>query len=557
MDSNVHRVEWLAPWVAGVLLALPTLIARFPPMADLPLHEVSVALLRHWGDAKFAPPTLYFVNLGHSNQLFSLVDYALSWALPIAWATKVTVAAALVALPVAAARFADHVRAPRWSALLVAPVGLGWLFFWGLIQNIVGLAALLAVLPTIDRFAAAPTGRGALRVCAAMILLHFAHQAMQLIGCAAILYASLGTRLTWQSTRLRAGPLAFGLAVMVGAYRYAWHFAGPVHQSYAPYTWHDLPHKIGAISGVLFGGFEPVIRNVVLVLAVVPVAFAVVERLRLPRSEGFAGRLHAWRFELLALTLFVVYLAAPSSVKSTTLLYHRFLPPAWAIFAVAVGAGTRGRWRLVPRAACAVLPVASLLIAWPTFVDSHRIYTALDDVMTHMAPGSAVACTPTSENPPYRLWSPVVAMGYVVAEHGGRGLFDYTQSPISIVSQRIEKQWPLLVERTTNSLDLLIPSWDLRRFRYLLVLAPEPARAIMATVALRSDATLVATSGDWCLFESKHPQEPIDEDEQPLPNPIPLTLRELMQQAAKDLRGAQHRGDPLPVPDEALRHFGE
>src|SRR5580692_10346362 len=206
MDSSNTRAERWAPWIAGALFALPVLIAKYPPMDDLPLHEAAVGLLRHWSDPQFAPRSLYYVNLGHSNQLFSFVLLALSFLMPIGVASKLIVATSVFLLPVAAARFADHVDAPRWTVLLAAPVVcLGWLFFWGLIQNIIGLVILLALLPAIDRFASQPTGRGAAWMCAAMLLLHFAHQAMQLVALAALVIFSVGTDAAGVSRARRIG----------------------------------------------------------------------------------------------------------------------------------------------------------------------------------------------------------------------------------------------------------------------------------------------------------------------------------------------------------------
>src|SRR5580658_437642 len=192
MAAPKARIERWAPVVVGALFAIPVLVAKYPPMDDLPLHEASVGLLRHWGDANFAPRTLYYLNLGHPNQLFSFLVFALSFLVPIGFASKIVVACSLIALPIAAAHLADHVESPRWTALLAAPVGLGWLFFWGLIQNIIGLAALLALLPAIDRFGSRPTGRRAAWMCAAMLFLHFAHQAMQLVALVALVLCSIG-----------------------------------------------------------------------------------------------------------------------------------------------------------------------------------------------------------------------------------------------------------------------------------------------------------------------------------------------------------------------------
>jgi hypothetical protein len=169
MNPHRDRAESIVPWIAGALFALPVLIAKYPPMADLPLHEASVGLWHHWGDARFAPPTVYFLNLGQANQLFSFLVFALAYVFPIAWASKLIVAGCLFALPLAAAHFSTYLGASRWPALLVAPLGLGWLFFWGLVQNILGLAALLWLLPVIDRFASRPTAKKLLATCAGMI----------------------------------------------------------------------------------------------------------------------------------------------------------------------------------------------------------------------------------------------------------------------------------------------------------------------------------------------------------------------------------------------------
>ncbi|MFI5377332.1 MAG: hypothetical protein ACHQ8D_22050 [Candidatus Rokuibacteriota bacterium] len=526
---SAPRLERLAPWLGGLLLALPVLVAKYPPMADLPLHEASVGLLRHWGDPRFAPPTLYFLNLGHSNQLFSLLVLVLSFAFPIGWASKIVVAGSLVGLPVAAARFADHVGAPRWTALLVAPVGLGWLFFWGLVQNILGLVALLALLPSIDRFAARPTAKGALWMCGAMVLFHFAHQAMQLVALMAVVLCSLGAPLRdAKGMALRAAPVLFCGAVVYAASVYAWHFAGPLHRATMQFRWTSLPYKLETISGVLFAGYETYVRHLMLLLASVPLVLFAIERVRSRPMEGglpWAARMREWRFELLALALLSLYLAAPSTIKSTTLVYHRFLPPAWAILAVAGASRTARVAAFLPRALCATLPLASLLIAWPTFVDSNQVYSDLEVLMPKIEPGSAVMALNLGPDQPNRLWSPMVAAGHVVAVKGGRSLFDYTQSPVSPVSQRPEKIWVEPLARLELHPLRMRPGWDLTRFRYFLLATPRPTRAAAVTLALRDEATLIGSQGDWYLFESRLPLVPIDADDAPLPTPRPPTLR--------------------------------
>jgi hypothetical protein len=513
-------------------------------MADLPLHEASIGLLRHWGDATFAPPSVYFLNFGHANQLFSFLVLLVSFAVPMAWACKIVVAASLVALAVAAAHFADHVRASRWTALLVAPVGLGWLFFWGLVQNIIGLVALMALLPAIDRFARRPTGRGALHMCAAMVLLHFAHQAMQVVACAAIVLFSLGPAIKPKSWALRASPIAFCALLVYLANVYAWRSAGPRHRAMAPFEWKDTSYKLASIPGVLFAGYEPYVRNLVMLIAVIPVVLFVVDRVRHRQRvhRAFWQRMHDLRFDLLALVLFGVFLAAPFTIKSTTLVYHRFLPPAWAVIAVCGAAGTSAFARPLARALCAALPIASVLVAWPTFVDSDRIYSDLDTLMPSIEKGSSVVSLDIGPNHPHRLWGPMVTMGRVVAVKGGRSLFDYTQSPVSPVAQRPEKQWAEPMDRMDKNVFGFRPAWDFTRFRYLILATPMPTRAAAVTLAVRNEAVLIGAKGDLYLFESRLPLVPIDADDAPLPIPHPASLRKRLEEVSHELEQIDQAG---------------
>ena len=84
------RLEQLAPWCAGAVIAAPVLIAHYPPMADIPLHEAVVGLLRHWGDPTYIPANVYELNFGQPNQLFHFLILAFAYIFPIGTATKKT-----------------------------------------------------------------------------------------------------------------------------------------------------------------------------------------------------------------------------------------------------------------------------------------------------------------------------------------------------------------------------------------------------------------------------------------------------------------------------------
>jgi heme exporter protein D len=539
MNPPLTRAERFAPYVTGILFSIPVLIVKYPPMSDTPLHEASIGLLRHWQDPHFAPRGLYYLNLGHANQLFSIAVWALSFIVPLTWATKLIVAATVFAMPVGAARFADYLRSPRWTALLVAPLALGWFFFWGLVQNMIGLTLLLVLFPAIDRFAAKPTSKGAAGICAAMLLMHFAHEAMQLVALLALVLFSIGTgKPSLRAVGLRAIPVFFCAAIVTAANRYSWYLSGP-HLILSPlFTFYPLDHKFTTFSGVLFGGYDPYVRNLMLAAATAPVLLLLVERVR-NRERGLrslAEKFHAWRFEFLVLVLVGIYFVAPANFHGTTLVYHRFLPTAWAIFVVCAGAGIGSGLRPPVRLLCGALPIATLLVAWPLFADSHRCYSDLEPLIDRIEVGSSLATLNLGPRAQYPLWSPTDAMGHIVALRGGRSLFDYTLSPISPVTQRADKQWTNFVTRLDGNPFDLRPAWDLTRFRYLLIYTTNPGLAEVVTMAIKDEARPVAHSGVWYMFESRLPRVAFDSDDAPaLPEPHPATLRKKLRELAVQL----------------------
>jgi hypothetical protein len=224
-------------------------------------------------------------------------------------------------------------------------------------------------------------------------------------------------------------------------------------------------------------------------------------------------------------------------------VYHHFVPPAWAIFAVSCATGTAGTARPVARWLCALAPVGSLLISWPVFADAHRMYSDLDTLMPRFETDSAVMALDLGPPEDARLWHPVAAVGHVVALRGGRSLFDYTQSPVSPVAQRPKMQWAESINRMEKSPYHLIPSWDLLRYRYLLITTSSPPVGMAAALALRDDATLLGHEGDWYLFESRILGVPINARDAWPPQPHPPNLQDLLQALPRELNAIENAGE--------------
>ncbi len=568
MTGRQTRMEDWAPWAAGLLLAAPVLVAYYPPMTDLAFHEGLIGLLRHAGDARYEPPGLYVRNLGEPNQLFHMTGWALSYVVSTRWAVKLLVAAAVAALPVAAARFARHLGASPLAALVVAPMALGWLFSWGLIANLVGLSALLATLPVFDRLAAEPTPRRAALAFAAIVLLYFAHMAMMFVAAGVALGLCVLQPWSWRKVGWRLSPLAAGVAITLAQTQWQKQFMTPaLHALLAiPTVWRPLREKLGEVAEMVDPSVDPPVKYSMLGLCALTIGVLAWLRARerganpapATAAPSPLQRVRTWalvhRWELVALSGFVAFLAFPAVLNGATLVYHRWFPPAFAILAVV--AAPRDLW--VPaartaRMAAYVLPVATLVVATPSFVDSNREYENLEVLIARVELGSAVAEVDLGPGDPSRTYSTAPAYARAQAERGGRLVYAFTDSPIAPMVLQRKYEWNETLVRIGWDSWHFSPAHDLRRFRYVIMRARDPLLKWIASYAIAEEARLVEEEGDWVLFESKLPLVPLRSPDVPPPNPMNDTMRQRIEHVKDMLRASRPDVDEVQVPPETSK----
>jgi hypothetical protein len=536
-NASTKPAEKWAPWIAGLLLASPVLAAFYPPMTDLPFHEAEISLLRHLNDPVMVPPGLYVLNLGEPNQLFHVTGWALAYLLPSRWVVKLLVAAAVAAIPVCAARFARHVGASPLSALVVAPLALGWMFNWGLITNLIGLAALLALLPVLDRFEEEPTARGAAKALGGVVLLYFAHEAMMFVYAAVALYLAALQPPSGRKTLLRLSPLLLGAAITIAQAKWQKHLMTPVVRA-MPVVWHPTLHKLQRIPSIILPASDPVVELAMFAMCVLGVAsfYWLRSRERGPAAAAPDGEtaLDRWRrrarthrWEIFAAVGFAAYLAFPLTLNSATLVYQRWFPPAFAV-CVVVGAPatlwTR-KGRIASVVAC-VLPLATLLVAWPSFADSGRAYQSVEQLLPYIQPGSAVAALDLGPGDPSRTFSMGPFGGRVLAERGGRLSYSFVDSPISPVFIPKQYQWNEVLFRTGFDCWSFRPEHDMKSFRYVLMRSSDANVALLGQLTLSPEAKPIANAGEWVLFESTLPVIPPRSPPLHLEKPPPDQLRD-------------------------------
>jgi hypothetical protein len=523
--TSSSRLAAGAAWGAGALLALPVVVLRYPPMGDLAMHEALVSLMRHMGDASLVPPGLYALNLGPPNQLFHWVAWALSLALPTDLACKLVIGAAILATPAAALRLARHLGATPWAALLVAPLALGFAFRWGLVGNVLALPVLLASLPTLDALAAAPSARRAAAGAGVMVLAYATHEStlMALSIAAGVLAVRRGPA---AHALLRLVPLATSGALAAFFWVLDRRLKTPAVLAVPDAFGAGPVQRLADVSRVLLGPVEPVASyGAFAFYALAVVAFVVVGRRARAGEPTDPGRL---RFAVIGGVWAALYLAMPMAFSGATLLYQRFLPIACALLVVVLAPPASATLRPLLPLLAATPSVATLFLVLPSFGAADRGYRDLDAVLSHLDPCSAVAqldLTPRALGPV----SPVPgAAARALSVRGGRLLFSFTDASVSPVVVRRGHRWNEPVLRIVRDPTEFRPAHDFRRFRYALVrLAPEYVELspVIAAV-LAPEGKLVAESGEWLLFESMLPVDPIDSPDVPLPVPAQESLRE-------------------------------
>jgi hypothetical protein len=520
------RLPTYLPLLTGILLAIPTLLVRYPPMADLPLHETIVGLLLKWNDPAFRSPDVYQLNLGLPNQAFYGIACIFGLVVGSTWGVKLTVASAVCLIPVLGDRCLRQLHLSPFLAALLAPLAMGWMYYWGLIANMLGVCGLLFGIPLLDRYARRPTLRKLPPVVLYMLVLYFLHES-SLVAAVGFFCVSAALR-PWRLRHIALWSVVpLGGAALLGIHMFL--IAGLARFLPLNDKEDDLVHKLKILSGVLFSGFEDWVRHLLMGLGLIAIiASAIIRyRRRLPALAGRGWRLqralYPYRFALCALMFLIAYFRVPMIVDGATLVYHRFLPLTWIFLVLAVS---------VPRSVSAprlfnyapwAFPIGTLIINIPQFLEADRLYYGFHELTMKVEVGSPVALTVLSPRGS-EIFAVSTLIGHTVAVRGGRSQFDCTQSTISPVYVRERCDWPLTRQRYLSDTRGFRPAYDMRRFRYVFVFARERGSHGAVQQAMAPEGKLVDVVGSWMLFESTQKVRPLCGHDWRMPNPPPERL---------------------------------
>ncbi len=520
--ASSERVAKVAPWLGGLLLAVPIVAVRYPPMGDLAMHEGTVAILRHLHDASWVPPGLYAVVAPQANQLFSLVALALSYVVPTDVACKLLVAIVVGATPPLMARLLAHLGRSRWLALLAGPIACGWMFRWGLVANLAGFALLLFALPELERLARRPRTATIVTSTGCALLLFFAHESSALVYAAVAGFFALVRAREWRGLLARLAPAIALVPLAAGQWVEGGRLAGANMRAIGSAYGAEPIERLAILPGAVFGGLSAGSLALLGGVWIAGIAASALGRgTRSTRPLPLRAALWWHRYALLAAGLAFLYFVFPMSLGGTTLLAHRFLPPACACVLVACA----GR-RTAPAAVLLAVasPLVLLAVETPAFVASDARYRALDAVIAHIPPNVAVAQLDLTPRPPGHVAPVVAAAGRVLAERGGRMLFAMVDLPPNPVYFAPSRAWDEPVQRLAQTPSAFMPAYDFTRFSYLLARDESAAERALVARALADDADVVIDEGGWTLFRSRLPVVDVASPDRPLPSPPPETL---------------------------------
>lgn len=481
--SRSARTGWLL--VSAALVALPFLLVRFPPVADLPQHAAQIRLLV---DALTNQATPYLVQwLTPYSLCYAIVGAA--WALfGPAHAGRVGLLVIALAWVVAIHWLAARRGRPLGATVLASALVFNHALYWGFFSFLVGLPLFVAWVE-LERSsrASAWTWRAGLRLLGLAALLYFSHALWFAAAVAWLALSGVVTRLTWriQAARLVSLlPLAVLAALWfprLAARGFATppEWAGPLWRRLAPTELRE------AVLGGLRGSTE------VLLLAGLALWLLFLALQNRGRWRQSADR----ELLLLAALFFAMFLLLPDKYMNTIRFGQRWLPIAGLFFVLAL---PPVRLRPALERGLAILLLAGFCtttaLRWRSF--EREELAGLTAALEALPPQPRLLGLDYVRLSPRVYGSPFLqTFAYGQVLRGGELNFSFADFAPSLVVYRQRREVPW-----TRGLEWLpdrLRRSDLRHFDFVLVHADEPTQAVLEE---RTGIEPVTPPARWRLY---------------------------------------------------------
>ena len=316
------------------LTVVPMLVVTFPPTVDTAQHAAQIDMLMRFDD-----PTCRFDEHVEANwftpYLFGyMIAFALAHLMPVAAAVKLTIAMAIVAIPLTFAVFLRAARKPMIWSFLGFPVAFSFAAHWGFLSLTVGLPIGFLFLAATVRYAERPTWHTAAGMGLFLLFVFFCH-ALLAMFCGGIgLLLLLRQRPSWIDAARWGAPLVATAPIALLWLR----TTQADHAETRGIVWGSEVNRVPEILSRLVG--EPAIL-LAMIFAAAMVAYLLLTGGKTSR------RVVDW---LPVYAAAIWFFAAPQDLFGGTLLYARFhvFSIGLLILAIEVPDVQRLRWRAVP-----------------------------------------------------------------------------------------------------------------------------------------------------------------------------------------------------------------
>ena len=414
--------------IACVACLLPLFASRWLPMVDLAQHAAQLSLWIHRDDPTFFPEGLYRFNVFTPYLGAYLLARAFAVVATVPTAMKLTVAVAVVAMPLAAAWLLRVTRGELAWVLLAAPLAFGVSFFSGFLNFLLAVPVALALIAATLEQVREPSRRGAACVGALAMLLALCHAAAYGIGFVVALAAAWGASEGWRAALRRALPLGIPLPLVAGWAALTW--LGESHVR-TGMRWSMWPTRAFRLPAALVGSPDA-LGGVLALAAIVAVLALLGVRLRWSRATGATAAAAA-----------ATYLLLPDGAFHTVLLPERFA----ALLAILLLPALRLPLTTLRRGAAVAL-LALFATGWSAhlavrFRAFDREMAGFERVLAAMEPGRIVRVVPVDARsravPGYPMFWNVGA--WYQAEKGGGLGFSFAQLFPMLVRYREAPPW--------------------------------------------------------------------------------------------------------------------
>lgn len=467
--------------------AVPLFVARYVPIQDLPQHAAAVRVLHDFHTPAFGFERFFELHLGSTQYLavYALADL-FAYFFDVVVATKLVLAAAVVALPYSLRALLAALDRPESYALLSLPLVYNTELVLGFLNFMLGVPLMFWGLALFLRYQAAPTRRrsialGAVALCC--FLAHVVPYALLLIGA-----LILGVRRSPARAALPFLP-SLALGAVWAALSPSGRALAALSSSASLFTAHE-PFSVRLreisfwVNDVLWGNEDE--RTLAVFIVVLALTF-VLGLARRSRPSNLLLRLAA-----LVPLCWVAYFVLPASFEFIWPIHARFALLG-VLFLIPVLPITPQRVRVALGAFALAMALFVNVSVARAFAASEKLeYAGLRALLQRIPYGSRTAGLVFDAGSRFVRFSPYLhAVAWVQAERGGAVMFTFADFPASPFRfresnrpPRVPPRWEWLPARVDTERDLGFYDYVLTRS------ARWPVRGF----------TLVKSAGSWALW---------------------------------------------------------